>query len=110
VFHEDLKTIRRAMGEARGFEVTRTKRAFFSPLHPTTMVFNFYIPYAYHKVTQQQAPRGLSAEEKRVKLVEIFHESVSRSPGRASFVVPDTNYRKISFKFIFSAFMKLSQY
>jgi len=24
-----------------------------------------------------EAPRGLSAEEKRVKLLEIFHESVS---------------------------------
>jgi len=25
-----------------------------------------------------EAPRGLSAEEKRVKILEIFHESVSR--------------------------------
>ena len=28
-------------------------------------------------ISRLQAPRGLSAEEKRVKLVEIFHETVS---------------------------------
>jgi hypothetical protein len=32
--------------------------------------------YIYHSLGSQ-APRGLSAEEKRVKLLEIFHETVS---------------------------------
>jgi hypothetical protein len=32
--------------------------------------------YIYHNLGPQ-APRGLSAEEKRVKLLEIFHETVS---------------------------------
>jgi hypothetical protein len=29
-----------------------------------------------HSTTDIQAPRGLSAEEKRAKLLEIFHETV----------------------------------
>jgi hypothetical protein len=32
--------------------------------------------YQNAKELSPQAPRGLSAEEKRVKLLEIFHDSV----------------------------------
>lgn len=38
---------------------------------------NYKRKYTKH-LSDCQAPRGLSAEEKRVKLLEIFHESVSR--------------------------------
>ena len=35
-----------------------------------------------------QAPRGLSAEEKRVKLIELFHESVRDFSRDAQFHIP----------------------
>jgi hypothetical protein len=38
-----------------------------------------FSPFEIHNTKElfPQAPRGLSGEEKRVKLLEIFHESVS---------------------------------
>lgn len=45
---------------------------------PFKMVFKDLIPWSLTHVEElSQAPRGLSAEEKRVKLLEIFCESVS---------------------------------
>lgn len=34
-----------------------------------------------------QAPRGLSAEEKRVRLLEIFHETVRVKPSRGNIML-----------------------
>ena len=54
-----------------------------------------------HVPTEEQAPRGLSAEEKRVKLLEIFHETVAQ---RLSFLCtswePEFYFRKTFTRFV----------
>lgn len=63
------------------------------------LCFSLIFRVTNHSYAFIQAPRGLSAEEKRVKLIEIFHETVRNCIPFWFMILPAWSIRKTFFRY-----------